>query len=101
MIGMAGQKRPRLTPHRRAYPVNLDDLPFHVESEFEDGSGETWLVNASGTATFNCGIEVRANLLGAVDLEVAHMPLIGPVADLWLVVETYEMVRRRLLVRGS
>ena len=47
------------SPHRSGYPVNLGDLPFHVKFELEDSNGETWLVSASGTATFNCVIEVR------------------------------------------
>ena len=81
-----------LTPHRLGYPVNLDGLPFAVEFELDDGNGGLWLVVASGTATFYCTIEVRASL-GSIEWEIAHQPLIGDIADLWLTVERMDIVR--------
>ena len=81
-----------LTPHRLGYVENLENLPFQVAFDLDDGNGGLWLVAASGTATFDCVIEIRASL-GSIEWEIAHQPLIGDIADLWLTVERIDIVR--------
>ena len=83
-----------IRPHRLGYPVDLVSLPIHVEVESENSTGETWMVNAAGTATFNCVIEVRTNLGSSAELDVAFMPLGDPVTQLWLSVDTFDVNRR-------